>query len=371
MIPVVDVTRENLALKAELEAAMSHVLEGGHFILGPEVEAFEAEFAAYCGSRQGVAVGSGTEALRLALQALKLQTGDEVITVSFTAFPTILAVLAAGARPVLVDIDPETFVMDVNAVRDAFSPRTRAIIPVHLFGHPVDMDPLLELAREKGIAVIEDACQAHGAEYKGRKLGGLGNLACFSFYPTKNLAGLGDGGMVLTNDGQLADRLRSLRNMGQDERFHHVELSSHSRFDDLQAAALRVKLPYLDAWNARRRELARLYDRHLPAGLLQTPPERPWATHNYHRYVVRVDHREGFIGAMRDAGVGTDVYYPIPGHLQPALRGVDFGVGDLSASERAAESVVTLPLFPTLTDSEVEQIIAAVGTAATAASGRV
>ncbi|HZP25718.1 MAG TPA: DegT/DnrJ/EryC1/StrS family aminotransferase [Dehalococcoidia bacterium] len=371
MIPLVDITKENLALKEELEAALARVLQGGHFILGPEVEAFEAEFAAYCGSRYGIAVSSGTEALRLSLQALDLQPGDEVITVSFTAFPTIIAVLAAGAVPVLVDIDPETYVMDVGAIAEAISDRTRAIIPVHLFGHAVDMDPLLDLARSSEIALIEDACQAHGAEYRGRKLGALGHLGCFSFYPTKNLAGLGDGGIILTSDSRLAERLHLLRNMGQDRRFHHAELSSHSRFDDLQAAILRVKLPYLDGWNARRREIALFYDERLPGDLLRTPVERSWAKHNYHRYVVSVDHREGFMAAMADAGIGTDVYYPIAGHLQPALSGHDWRAGDLSASEQAAETVVALPLYPELTDAEVERVVEAARAAATTTSGRV
>jgi dTDP-4-amino-4,6-dideoxygalactose transaminase len=235
---------------------------------------------------------------------------------------------------------------------------------VHLFGHAVDMEPLLQLARTSPIALIEDACQAHGAQYKERKLGALGHLGCFS------LAGLGDGGMILTSDSRLAEHLHSLRNMGQDTRFHHAELSSHSRFDDLQAAILRVKLPYLDGWNERRRDIAHFYDENLPGDLLRTPVERDWATHNYHRYVVSVDHRDGFMAAMADAGIGTDIYYPIPGHLQPALAGHDWRGGNLSASEHAAESVVALPLYPELSGAEVERVVEAARTAASTASGR-
>jgi len=320
MIPVTDLLRQHEGLREELVPAVLEVLAGGRYILGPTVEAFEAEFAAYCGVKHAVAVGSGTEAIRLTLLATGLKPGDEVITVSFTAVPTVAAILAAGGRPVLVDIDPLTWVMDVSQVEAAITRRTKALLPVHLFGTPVDMDPLLELAARYRVHVVEDACQAHGSQYRGRRVGGIGHAGCFSFYPTKNLGAQGDGGAVVTNDDALAARIRLLRNHGQRRRFYHVAVSTNSRFDDLQAAILRVKLRHLDQWNARRRHLAEIYRQGLRDLPLHLPVEQPWARSNYHLFVARVRGRDAFRRRLAAQGVGSDVHYPLPVHLHPAYR---------------------------------------------------
>ncbi len=355
-VPVVDLARQYAALRQELETAVLAAMASGRYILGPEVEAFESEFAAYVGARHAVAVGSGTEALRLSLLAAGIGRGDEVITVSFTAVPTVAAIMAAGARPVLVDIDPRTCTMDVEQARAAVGPRTAAIVPVHLYGHPADLGPLLELAGQRGLLLVEDACQAHGSTYRGRRVGALGHVGCFSFYPTKNLGGMGDGGMVVTDDDSLARKLRMLRNHGQRRRFYHVYNSLNSRFDDLQAAALRVKLRYLDAWNERRRHLAAFYRQSLAGLPLTLPEEMPWAGHNYHLFVVRVEERDSFRRRLARTGVDSDVHYPVPVHLQPAYRRLGYRRGALPQSERAAERVVTLPLFPELTEAEAEAV---------------
>lgn len=360
MIPVNDLSREYLSLEDELKTAVQEVMAGGRYILGPAVEAFEAEFAAYSGARYGVAVGSGTDAIRLALLASGLKPGDEVITVSFTAAPTVAAIMAAGGKPVLVDIDPQTLLMDVSQVAAAITPRTVAIVPVHLFGLPVDMDPLMALAKRQGLLVIEDACQAHGSEYKGRKAGGIGDIGCFSFYPTKNLGAFGDGGMVLTNDGEVARRVRLLRNHGQERRFYSVVVSSNSRLDDLQAAILRVKLRHLDEQNEQRRRLAELYTCALQGLSLALPAEPAWARSNRHLYVVRVEKREDFRRRLAAAGADSDVHYPLPVHLQTAYESLGCKKGSLPASEEAARTVVTLPLFPSLTEEEAMRVVEAV-----------
>jgi dTDP-4-amino-4,6-dideoxygalactose transaminase len=360
LVPVVDLGRQYDALRQELDEAVRAVMASGRYILGPAVEAFEERFAAYVGARYGIAVSSGTEAIRLSLLAAGIGRGDEVITVSFTPVPTVAAIMATGARPVLVDVDAETLTMDVEQARAAVGPRTAAIVPVHLYGHPAHMGPLLELARRHGLFLLEDACQAHGSAYQGRRLGALGNAGCFSFYPTKNLGGMGDGGMVVTDDPALAERLRMLRNHGQQERYHHVLPSLNSRFDDLQAAVLSVKLPHLDAWNERRRRIARRYREALAGAPLALPAEMPWAEHNYHLFVVRVEGREAFRQRLAELGVASDVHYPLPVHRQPAYRRLGYRRGSLPVSEWAAERVVSLPMFPELTDEEVERVAGAV-----------
>lgn len=352
-----DLKPQYAAIKDEIDAALRRVLGGGWYVLGPEVEAFEAEFAAYCGARYAVGVGSGTEALHLALWACNLQPGDEVVTVAHTAVPTINAISLTGARPVFVDVDPATRTMDPAAVAAAITPRTRALLPVHLYGHPADMAPLQALAREHGLALIEDAAQAHGAEYRGTRAGRLGDLAAFSFYPTKNLGAYGDGGMVVTDDPALAERLRLLRNYGQTDRYHHQIEGLNSRLDELQAAVLRVKLRHLDAWTAARRERAARYAARLRN--VAPPTEAPWAHHVYHLYVVTVPRREAVQAALAAAGIGTLVHYPIPAHLQPAYAHLGVARGSLPVTERLADEVLSLPLYPELAFEHIDEVAAA------------
>jgi dTDP-4-amino-4,6-dideoxygalactose transaminase len=360
VIPVADPRRGYLACRDEVDAAIARVLEAGRFVLGDEVAAFEAEFAAYCGSRYAVATGSGTDALRLSLIAAGVRPGDEVMVPAFTAVPTLAAVVAAGAVPVPADVDPVTCTLDVERAAARVGPRTRAVIPVHLYGQPAEMAPLMDLAERHGLAVIEDACQAHGARYGGRRAGAMGHAGCFSFYPTKNLGALGDGGMVVTDDAGLADRVRSLRNLGQRERFQHVEAAGHSRLDEIQAAVLRAKLPHLDRWNARRREIAAAYTAALADSPAVPPSEAPDAEHCFHLYVIQVDGRDGVQDRLRAAGVGSDVHYPVPVHLQPGYRYLGYRSGDFPASERLAARVLSLPMYPELTDEEVQTVARAV-----------
>jgi len=344
------------AIREEIDAAIARVLERGWFVLGPEVEAFEAEFAAYCGARYGIGVGSGTEALHLALWACGVGPGDEVITVAHTAVPTINAISLTGARPVFVDVDPMTYTMDPAAAAAAVTPRTRALLPVHLYGHPADMAPLRELAERHGLWLIEDAAQAHGARYRGARVGTLGHLAAFSFYPTKNLGAYGDGGMVITNDATLAERVRRLRNYGQSDRYHHEVLGLNSRLDELQAAVLRVKLRHLDAWTAARRERAARYTAALRRAI--PPTEAPWAQHVYHLYVVRVPQRAAVQEALARAGIGTLIHYPVPAHLQRAYAFLGVARGSLPVTERLAEEILSLPLYPELPLTQVDEVAA-------------
>ncbi len=349
-----DLKPQYASIKDEIDAAVQRVLAGGWYVLGPEVEAFEAEFAAYCGARYAVGVGSGTEALHLALWACDLGPGDEVVTVAHTAVPTINAISLTGARPIFVDVDPATRTMDPAAAAAAITPRTRALLPVHLYGHPADMAPLQALARAHGLKLIEDAAQAHGAAYRGMRAGRLGDLAAFSFYPTKNLGAYGDGGMVVTDDAALAERLRLLRNYGQTDRYHHQIEGMNSRLDELQAAVLRVKLRHLDAWTAARRERAARYAARLRR--VAPPGEAPWAFHVYHLYAVTVPRRAAVQAALAQAGVGTLVHYPIPAHLQPAYAHLGVARGSLPVSERLADEVLSLPLYPELPLEQIDQV---------------
>ncbi|PJF26279.1 MAG: erythromycin biosynthesis sensory transduction protein eryC1, partial [Phototrophicales bacterium] len=305
------------ALMPDIDAAIRRVLDSGWYILGREVEAFEAEFAAYHGVKHAVGVGNGTDAIELALRAAGIGAGDEVITVAHTAVATVCAVERAGAKPVLVDIDLQTCTLDPVAAEAAITPRTRAIIPVHLYGQPADMPALAEIAARHHLLLIEDCAQAHGARLNGQLVGTWGHLAAFSFYPTKNLGAVGDGGAVLTDDDDYAQRLRRLRNYGQTSRYDHTERGINSRLDELQAAILRVKLPHLDAQNARRRQIACQYDAGL-AEFVNTPPQRPGAESVYHLYVVRHPARDALKARLADAGIGTLIHYPTPIHLQPA-----------------------------------------------------
>lgn len=333
---------------------MGAVLDSGWFVLGEQVEAFEREFAEYCGARYAVGVGSGTEALHLGLLALGVEPGDEVITVAFTAVPTATAIWLAGARPVFVDVDPGTYTMDPSQVEDRITPRTKVILPVHLYGHPADLDPLLDVARRHGLGVLEDAAQAHGARYRGRPIGSIGDATAFSFYPTKNLGACGDGGMVTTSDPKLAEKLRLLRNYGQRSRYVHEVQGANSRLDEVQAALLRVKLAKLEGWNAERRRRADEYRARLRGVVV--PREESWARHVWHLYVVRSEQRDALQEHLRARGVGTLIHYPTPVHLQPAFRWLGLPEGSLPNTERLAGEILSLPLYPELPLSDVAYV---------------
>lgn len=361
MIPPFDLTRQYAAIGAEIDAAVARVLQRGRFILGEEVEAFEHEFAAACGVAYAVGVGSGTEALHLALRAAGIGPGDEVVTVSHTAVATAAAVELTGARPLLVDIDPQRYTMDPQQLEQAITPRTRAILPVHLYGCPADLGPILEIAARRGLLVVEDCAQAHGARYQGRPVGSWGQIAAFSFYPTKNLGAYGDGGAILTDDPTLARQARLLREYGWAERYVSHIRGTNSRLDELQAAILRVKLRHLESWNERRRQIARRYTEQLRSLPLTLPQEPPDARHVYHLYVVRHPHRDDLQTFLRQRGIGTLVHYPQPVHLQPAYADLGYGPGSLPASEAAARQVLSLPMYPELDDAEVAAVAEAVG----------
>ncbi len=361
-----DLAAQHFALAAELEGAVLRVLRRGWYILGPEVEAFEAEFAAWLGLPSGnhaVGVNSGTDALHLALRACDVGPGDEVVTVSHTAVATATAVTLTGARPVFVDIDPVTYTLDPAQLAAHITPRTRAIIPVHLYGQPADLQPILDVARAAQVRVIEDCAQAHGAQYRGRPVGLWGDLGCFSFYPTKNLGAAGDGGMVVSPNAELAARVRLLREYGWSAGARYVSQVQgiNSRLDELQAAVLRVKLGHLDAWNARRQALAAQYTALLAEAPVVTPVVRPDRTHVYHLYVVRHRQRETLRQALAAQGFATLVHYPLPIHQQPAYRSLAPASG-LPVTERVAREIVSLPLYPELADAAVTAVAAAVTT---------
>lgn len=355
-VPFVDLSAQYRSLEDELHEAMTRVLRRTDFILGADVARFEEDFAAFCGVEHAVGVDSGTSALELALRAYDVGPGDEVITAANTFIATALAISYTGATPVLVDADPRTYTVDVAALEAAVTPRTKAIIPVHLYGHPADMDPILDLARRRGLVVIEDACQAHGARYKGRPVGSLGDAAAFSFYPAKNLGAFGDAGIVVTNDAKTADALRSLRNYGSTEKYHHERRGYNRRLDTLQAAVLRVKLPHLTAWSAARREHARLYGELLRNSPVVLPEESDEVLPVYHLYVVRVEDRERVRAHLNALGVATGVHYPVPIHLQPAYRDLGYAKGDFPVTERYAEEILSLPMYPELTPALVARV---------------
>jgi dTDP-4-amino-4,6-dideoxygalactose transaminase len=339
-----------------VRAALERVFQRGWFILGEEVAAFEAEFAAYLGIPFAVGVGSGTEALHLALRALDIGPGHEVITAPNAGVPPVAAIVAAGATPVFVDIHPESYTLDPFLVERAITPRTKAILPVHLYGQAADLDPILDIAHRHGLRVIEDACQAHGATYKGRKVGILGDAGCFSFYPTKNLSCYGDGGLVVTRDAETARRLRLLRNYGKEEDYRHTSQGFNSRLDELQAAVLRVKLKRLDDWNAARRARACLYGNLLQDSPVLPPQEMPYGEHVYHLYVVRTAQRNQLQARLAEAGIGTSVHYPIPTHLQEAYRYLGLGPGTCPLAERYAGEVLSLPMYAELPEEDIRRV---------------
>ena len=354
-IPRVDLSAQLQALQAELDRAIARVLASGNYILGPEVEAFEAEFAAYCGTAQCVATGSGTDALRLALTACGVGPRDEVITASHTAVPTAAAVRLTGAAPVLVDVDPDTYTMSPARAAGALTPRTRALLPVHLYGQCADMDPLRRLAGERDLVLIEDACQAHGATYRGVRAGAIGRLGCFSFYPTKNLGAYGDGGAVCTDDDELAAQLRLSRNHGLTRNYSHRTVAGNSRLDELQAAILRAKLVYLDEWNERRRTLAALYAECLSGLPVTLPIAADWGEHAYHLYVIRARQRDELLVHLRENGVDAGIHYPVPVHRQPAFSD-SRSDADLPVTDALADEVLSLPMYPELTEDQVSHV---------------
>jgi dTDP-4-amino-4,6-dideoxygalactose transaminase len=368
-IPILDLKRQYQSIKSEIDSAIARVIESGQFILGPEVEAFEREVAQYLGVKHAIGVASGTDALWLALKAAGIGPGDRVIVPSFTFFATAGAVCNVGAIPVFADIDPRTFNLDPSSVQNLLESDTqlqdqaKAIIPVHLYGQPAEMDTLLKIARHYELIVIEDVAQAIGAQYKDRTVGTLGHLGCFSFFPTKNLGAYGDGGLVVTNDGALAERVRMLRVHGSKPKYYHHIVGTNSRLDALQAAILRVKLTHLDEWTSARQKLAARYDQALSQiEGLAVPYKAPDRTHIYHQYTIRVlgGRRDALQKHLKEHGIGTEIYYPLPLHLQPCFQHLGYREGQLPESERASREVLSLPMFPELTEKEQGYIIAAV-----------
>ena len=356
-VPFVDLKAQYQTIKAEIHEAINRVLESSSYVLGEEVAAFEEEFAAYSEARCGIAVNSGTSAIHLALLAAKIGPGDEVITVPFTFVATAAAILYVGARPVFVDIDPKSFTIDVNQIEPAITPRTKAILPVHLYGQPADMDPIMDIARRYGLVVIEDAAQAHGAEYKGKRVGGLGDMGCFSFYPAKNLGAYGEGGMVVTNNPEYDHTIRILRDWGQDSKYHHVMQGYNYRMDAVQGAVLRVKLHFLESWTNARRSHARRYDTQLAGCTVETPQAMAWARHVYHVYAIRTPSRDEFQQHLQRDGIQTGIHYPIPVHLQPGYTDLGYPPGVFPHAERAAMEVLSLPMYPELSPIDIDAIV--------------
>jgi dTDP-4-amino-4,6-dideoxygalactose transaminase len=360
-VPFLDLKSHHAPMLEEINCAIQQVIECGAFAGGPFVAQFEEDFANYNACAHAIGVGSGTEALWLALLASGVGPGDEVITVPSTFMATAEAITYCGARPVFVDIDERTYTMDPAALKNVLTVRTKAIIPVHLFGQPADMDPILEFARRHGLFVIEDACQAHGAEYKGRRAGTLGDAGCFSFYPGKNLGAFGEAGAVVTNNSELDGRIRILRDHGQVRKYHHTMVGWNCRMDGIQAAVLRVKLRSLENGNQLRRSHAAHYDRAL-AGIEEviTPTKAVFASHVYHVYAIRVQDRDEVIRFLGDKGIGCGVHYPVPIHLQEAYRGLGYGPKAFPIAERCAAEFVSLPIFPELTSAQLTSVVQAV-----------
>jgi dTDP-4-amino-4,6-dideoxygalactose transaminase len=360
MIPFLDLPAQTRSIRAELEQAIARVLDSGQFVLGEAVSAFESAFAREHGCAHGVGVNSGTSALHLALLAAGVGPGDEVVTVPFTFVATAAAVGYAGARAVLVDVDPLTRTMAPDLLERAITPRTKAVLPVHLHGHPADMDPILEVSRRHGLVVIEDAAQAHLASYKGRPVGAPGDMACFSFYPGKNLGACGEAGLVTTNDERCARAIRRLRDWGQERKYHHVERGFNYRMEGLQGAVLGVKLRHLPAWTEARRRHAARYNRLLAGSPLETPTEAEWARAVSHVYAVRTGRRDELQAWLAARQIQTGVHYPVPVHLQPAYADLGYRRGDFPVSEALADSVLSLPMYPELTGQQVETVAEAV-----------
>lgn len=360
MIPFLDLGAAYKELKTDIDASIQRVLTSGWYILGPEVDAFEAEWAQYCEAAHSVGLANGLDALILALRALEIGQGDEVIVPSNTYIATWLAVSAVGATPVPVEPDPMTYNIDPLRIESVITPNTRVILPVHLYGQPADMDPILTLASKYGLRVVEDAAQCHGARYKGKRIGGHGDVVCWSFYPGKNLGALGDGGAITTNSGELAERIRVLRNYGSRVKYVNEVKGSNSRLDPIQAAVLRVKLKHLDAWNSRRARISDQYSNELAGARIITPAVPDWVNPAWHLYVVQHTDRDEFQSKLSEKGISTLIHYPIPPHLQQAYVGNKFVDGSFPIAEAAAKHTLSLPMGPQMSDKDVNTVISAV-----------
>ncbi len=359
-VPFVDLHAQYASIEVDVDAAMKAVLRRSDFILGKDLELFEQEYADYIGTRFAIGVDSGMSALTLILKGLGIGPGDEVITSANTFIATALTISAVGGTPILVDVDPETFTLDLEKLEAAVTSKTKAIMPVHLFGHPEDMDPIMDIANRHNLFVVEDACQSHGATYKGKMTGSFGIAAAYSFYPAKNLGAYGDGGMIVTSNEALRDSIALLRNYGQTAKYHHAVQGYNNRLDTLQAAVLRVKLPHLDDWNAARRRHADMYDSLLAGCGVAVPPRMPEVEPVWHLYAVRTEHREELRAFLQERGIATGIHYPIPIHMQPAYQELGLKEGDFPISERDAQQMLSLPMFPELTEDQIHYVADAI-----------
>lgn len=359
-VPFVDLKPQYQSIKDEIDAAIRSVVESAWFVGGPELAAFEEEFAAYCETSHAVGVGNGTDALELALEALGVGPGDEVITQANTFIATASAIVRVGAKPVFVDNDPDTYVINPDLIEQAITPQTKAIIPVHLYGQPADMNPINEIAKRHNLFVVEDAAQAHGARYDGKRVGSLGDIACFSFYPGKNLGAYGDGGAITSNDAGLMERIAQLREHGRTTKYEHAVVGKNSRLDAIQAAVLRVKLRHLDTWSEQRQQAAKWYTARLADSPVKTPLIRAGSTHVFHLFVIETDDRDGLAEGLKEAGVATGIHYPLPLHLQPALAHLNISGRALPHCETGAHRILSLPMFPELSLQQVEHVVDAI-----------
>jgi dTDP-4-amino-4,6-dideoxygalactose transaminase len=359
-VPFVDLQAQYRTIAPEINAAIQGVLDRSDYILGDEVRLFEEDFAKYIGTAHALSVGSGLDALEIALRAYGIGPGDEVITAANTFIATVLAIIAVGAKPVLAEMDPATYNIDPAAIEAAITSRTRALMPVHLYGQPADMEPIMAIAAKHNLLVIEDAAQAHGADYRGKRAGSWGHAAAFSFYPGKNLGAYGDGGLITTNDAAVAEKIRYLRNYGQKVKYEHVIAGTNSRLDTIQAAILRVKLRYLDRWNAARNQHAAAYSKALADGPFALPKIAPNRTHIFHLYVLQTENRAAVQQFLNERGIASGIHYPIPIHLQVACRDLGYRAGDFPLTEQAAGRILSLPMFPELTAPQCEFVADAV-----------
>ena len=359
-IPLVDLQAHYSVLKPEIMAALEEVLDGMQLFLGPQVKAFEHNFAAYCQCQYAVGVSSGTDALAIALRACDIGPGDEVITVANTFIATVEAIALVGAKPVFVDVDPETYLLDWRQLEQACSPHTRAVLPVHLYGHAAEMQPIMDFARAHGLRVIEDASQAHGATYQGRRVGSFGDIGCFSLYYSKNLGAFGEAGVCTTNDEALAEKMRMIRDHGARIRYRHEVMGVNARLDEMQAAVLNVKMPHLDQWNMARQTHAQAYTEQLKDVVEAVPIVRPWGTHVYCYYVIQATERDALRATLQQEGIGTNIHYPTPIHLQPACASYGYTAGLLPVTEFVSQRIVSLPMYPELTEEQIYYVISAV-----------
>jgi len=359
-VPLVDLVAQYNSIKTEINESIQQVLQDGQFILGPKVAELEGEIAKYHGLKHAVGVASGTDALVLALRALDIGPGDEVIVPAFTFFATAEAVSAVGATPVFVDIDLETYCIDTNRIEGMVTNKTKAIIPVHLYGHPADMDAIWEIAKKHDLKVIEDNAQAFGAEYKGRKTGSLGHVSCFSFFPSKNLGTYGDGGMLATNDERVAEKAKMLRTHGWKQKYFPITIAYNSRLDEIHAAVLLSKLKYVDNWNEKRRQTAQKYNELLASTNVVTPIQAPYAKHVYHMYVIRVQWRNELQSYLKENQIASAIYYPFPLHLLEAYNHLGYSKGDFENSEKACEEVLAIPLYPEITTKQIETVASSI-----------